>query len=263
MYNEAGQDDEVIRAFRIYAQLAANGEINKIDAADYFENDKIKALLERYAETVECIVLVDADKLYLVPVATTSPFHISNDSFKKKYLPAKAVNMDIYLMYMSIIVLLGCFYNSYQTNEPQQFVSMDYWLENMDMRMESLKRQEEEFLHSKEQELEINWGYIRDKWLSMDSVKEGVKNQDARTISRLGFLNQTRKFMIGQGLLADIGNFQMELTEKAKNIYYGYYMNSERNQDILNFMYSLEKKEKEVLQERREDNACYQQGEIH
>ena len=244
MYNEADRDDEVIRAFRIYAQLAANGEINKLDADDYFENDKIKALLERYAEAVDCIILVDADKLYMVPMATTSPFHISNDSFKKKYLPAKAVNMDIYLMYMSIIVLLGCFYNSYQTNDPQDFVSMSYWLETMDMRMESLQEQDEEFLRAKEQELEINWVAIKNKWLAMDSVKENVKNQDARTISRLGFLNQTQKFLIGQGLVVDIGDFQMELTEKAKNIYYGYYMNSERNQDILNFMYSLEKKEK-------------------
>ena len=244
MYNEADRDDEVIRAFRLYAQLAANGEINKLDADDYFENDKIKALLERYAEAVDCIILVDADKLYMVPMATTSPFHISNDSFKKKYLPAKAVNMDIYLMYMSIIVLLGCFYNSYQTNDPQDFVSMSYWLETMDMRMESLQEQDEEFLRAKEQELEINWVAIKNKWLAMDSVKENVKNQDARTISRLGFLNQTQKFLIGQGLVVDIGDFQMELTEKAKNIYYGYYMNSERNQDILNFMYSLEKKEK-------------------
>ena len=244
MYNEADRDDEVIRAFRLYAQLAANGEINKLDADDYFENDKIKALLERYAEAVDCIILVDADKLYLVPMATTSPFHISNDSFKKKYLPAKAVNMDIYLMYMSIIVLLGCFYNSYQTNDPQDFVSMSYWLETMDMRMESLQEQDEEFLRAKEQELEINWVAIKNKWLAMDSVKENVKNQDARTISRLGFLNQTQKFLIGQGLVVDIGEFQMQLTEKGKNIYYGYYMNSERNQDILNFMYSLEKKKK-------------------
>ena len=244
MYNEADRDDEVIRAFRLYAQLAANGEINKLDADDYFENDKIKALLERYAEAVDCIILVDADKLYLVPMATTSPFHISNDSFKKKYLPAKAVNMDIYLMYMSIIVLLGCFYNSYQTNDPQDFVSMSYWLEIMDMRMESLQEQDEDFLRAKEKELEINWVAIKNKWLAMDSVKENVKNQDARTISRLGFLNQTQKFLIGQGLVVDIGEFQMQLTEKGKNIYYGYYMNSERNQDILNFMYSLEKKKK-------------------
>ena len=244
MYNEADRDDEVIRAFRLYAQLAANGEINKLDANDYFENDKIKALLERYAEAVDCIILVDADKLYLVPMATTSPFHISNDSFKKKYLPAKAVNMDIYLMYMSIIVLLGCFYNSYQTNDPQDFVSMSHWLEIMDMRMESLQEQDEDFLRAKEKELEINWVAIKNKWLAMDSVKENVKNQDARTISRLGFLNQTQKFLIGQGLVVDIGEFQMQLTEKGKNIYYGYYMNSERNQDILNFMYSLEKKKK-------------------
>lgn len=246
MQNELAEENEIIRAFKLYAYLAANGEINKLDAGDYFENDKIKALLERYAEAVDCIVLVDADKLYLVPMATTSPFHISNDSFKKKYLPAKAVNMDIYLMYMSIIVLLGCFYNSYQTNDPQDFVSMSYWLETMDMRMESIQSQDEEVLRSKEQELEINWVAISNKWLAMDSVKENVKNQDARTISRIGFLNQTQKFLIGQGLVVDIGDFQMKLTEKAKNIYYGYYMSSERNKDILNFMYSLEKKEKEA-----------------
>ena len=121
---------------------------------------------------------------------------------------------------------------------------MSYWLETMDMRMESLQAQDEDFLRTKEKELEINWVAIKNKWLAMDSVKENVKNQDARTISRLGFLNQTQRFLIGQGLVVDIGDFQMQLTEKAKNIYYGYYMNSERNQDILNFMYSLEKKEK-------------------
>lgn len=236
-------EDKVMQAFNLYTRLAAKGEMDRLEAGAYFDDDDVKNLLERYVDAVQCVILPDADKLYLVPLATESEFHISNDAFKKKYLPARAVNMDIYLLYMAIIVLFGCFYDSYQTNEAADFVTISRWLESMDARMEAMKNQDEELLRGMEKELEFNWIALRDKWLDMDSLKENVKNQDARNMSRVGFLNQARNFLQQQGLLEGIGNMEMRLTEKAKNIYVSYYMDSEYNRGILDFMYSCDHKD--------------------
>ena len=236
-------EDKVMQAFNLYTRLAARGELAKLEAGAYFDDDDVRNLLERYVDAVQCVILSDADKLYLVPLATESEFHISNDAFKKKYLPARSVNMDIYLLYMAIIVLFGCFYDSYQTNEAAEFVTMSRWLESMDIRMEAMKNQDEEFLRGMEKELEFNWVAIRDKWLAMDSLKENVKNQDARNMSRVGFLNQAGNFLQQQGLLEGIGNREMRLTEKAKNIYVSYYMDSEYNRGLLDFMYSCDHKD--------------------
>lgn len=235
-------EDKVMEAFKLYTRLAARGQLDRLEAGDYFDDDDVRNLLDRYVDAVQCVILPDADKLYLVPLATESEFHISNDAFKKQYLPARAVNMDIYLLYMAIIVLFGCFYDSYQTNEAVEFVTMSRWLESMDDRMEAMKNHDEDFLRGMEKEFEFNWVTIRDKWLDMDSLKENVKNQDARNMSRVGFLNQARNFLLQQGLLENVGNMEMCLTEKAKNIYVSYYMDSEYNRGLLDFMYSCDHK---------------------
>jgi len=77
----------------------------------------------------------------------------------------------------------------------------------------------------------------------LDDTKEGVKKQDGRTASRLAFLNITKNFLEEQGLINDIGNDEIELTEKAKIIMQRYYMDYEFNRGILNFMYGLESDE--------------------
>jgi hypothetical protein len=94
-----------------------------------------------------------------------------------------------------------------------------------------------------EKEYEYNWITILSSWELLDDTKEGVKKQDGRTASRLAFLNITKNFLEEQGLINDIGNDEIELTEKAKIIMQRYYMDYEFNRGILNFMYGLESDE--------------------
>ncbi|MCH4166094.1 MAG: DUF6063 family protein [Megasphaera sp.] len=234
------RDDTILKAFQIYAGLASKGELAKVDSAPYFEDETIRSLVDNYAKAVQCTLVHDADYLYLIPIAMDSPFHMSNDSIKKEYMTAKSINMDMYLMYLAIIVLFGCFYDSYETTEPLQFITMQHWLENMDLRMESLSRHDEATLRAKEGELNVNWLALLRKWTDMDSIKETAKKQDARTNSRLSFLNMTKDFLIEQHLLQDIGNQELELTDKAKTIYISYYMDREYNKGITDFMYNLD-----------------------
>lgn len=234
------RDDIVLKAFQLYASLASKGELSKVDSSSYFEDEAVRSLVDNYAQLVQCTVMSDADYLYLIPISMESPFHISNENIKKEYMTAKSVNMDIYLMYLAIIVLFGCFYDSYETTEPLQFITMQHWLENMDVRMESLASHDEETLKAKEGELNVNWLALLRKWTDMDSIKETVKQQDARTNSRLSFLNLTKAFLVSQHLLRDIGGQEVELTDKAKTVYISYYMDREYNKGITDFMYELD-----------------------
>lgn len=237
------QDDTILKAFQLYAGLASKGEIAKVDCTAYFEDEHVRSLVDNYASAVQCTLVSDADYLYLIPISMDSPFHMSNNSIKKEYMTAKSVNMDIYLMYLAIIVLFGCFYDSYESTEPLQFVTMQHWMENMDLRMESLNRHGEDVLKAKEGELNVNWLALLRKWTDMDSIRETAKKQDARTNSRLSFLNMTKEFLIKQHLVRDIGNHEIELTDKARTIYISYYMDREYNKGITDFMYDEDHRE--------------------
>ena len=234
------REEQFLKAFGLYTQLAAKGELLKLDASVYYEDNEIKAILDNYVRAVQCTLISDTENLYLVPVSMESPFHITNDAFKKEYLMAKAVNMDIYLLYLAVIVLFGCFYDSYQTADPADFVTMDRWLETMDQRVAAILQQEEVFLREKEVELNFNWVTLSHKWSDMDGIRETVKKQDARTVSRLSFLNIVKDFLIRQHLVTDLGQQELELTEKAKTIVRLYYMEMEYNKGIFDFMYSCD-----------------------
>lgn len=236
---------KMLLAFDIYAKLAANGQLRKLDVPVIWEDEEVRHALDEFVRHVQCTLLTDADNVYLIPLAVDSPFHISNETFKKKYMTAKSVNMDMYLLYLTIIVLFGCFYDSYTSNEPNDFVTMEGWLEEMNRQIATLHHHDEATLQEKEAEQNFNWLALMRKWDDMDDLKETVKKQDARTNSRLSFLNMARNFLLKQKLVRDIGADQLELTEKARTILADYFMEEDYNHGILDFMYELDHKSQE------------------
>lgn len=235
--------EQVKKAFKIYSRLSISGYIEKDELRLYLADDVVRGLVDDFANEVDCVVFVAGDYVYMVPKSMNSVFHISNESIKNAYLPSRAVNSDIYVMYIAIIVLFGEFYDSYQSINPtRDFLPMEEWLENVNERILSLKEYNIDELKELEKEYEYNWIDIIEKWDSLDDLKENVKKQDSRTVSRLSFLNTVKKFLEDQDLINDIGNDEIELTEKAKTIIQRYYMEHEFNRGILDFMYQLDEK---------------------
>ena len=145
-------------------------------------------------------------------------------------------------MYLLAIILFGEFYDGYQSITPtRDFLSLSHWLEVVNERILSIKSHDADQLKSLEQAYEYNWTQILDNWEPMDDLKEQVKNQDARTVSRLSLLNSTKLFLIDQELIKDVGNDEVELTEKAKIIVQRYYVEYEFNRGIIDFIYNVEK----------------------
>jgi hypothetical protein len=157
-------------------------------------------------------------------------------------LPSRAVNADIYMMYVAIIILFGEFYDSYQTTEAtRDFIKMEDWLNSVNDKILSLASYDEEELRELERKYEYNWIAIIDKWDALDDIKENVQ-QTARTISRMSFMNIVKRFLEEQELVDEIGNDEIQLTEKAKSIIQRYFMELEYNREILEFIYSLEER---------------------
>jgi len=234
------EEKQVIEAFKIFSQLAAKGQGEKEDMRHYFTDDAVRGLVELFAGELSCSIIAAGDLLYLIPLALSSPFHVSNDSIKRNYLPSRALNIDIYLMYVTIIVLFGEFYDSFQSSEPtRDFLPMAEWLSSINQRILALKELDAEVLEKAEQEYEYNWKAVVEKWDAMDDLKETAKVQ-SRTISRLSFLYTVRRFLESQGLISDVGADELILTEKARIIIQRYYMEIEHNRGILEFMYNLE-----------------------
>ena len=110
----------------------------------------------------------------------------------------------------------------------------------MNQRIDALASRKEEELRQAETDYNVNWVALVRKWTDLDSVKETVKKQDARTTSRTGFLMMTKRFLETQGLLHDNGAGEYSLTEKAKTIFTNYYLEERYNRSITDFLYSLD-----------------------
>ncbi|MED3552745.1 DUF6063 family protein [Cytobacillus praedii] len=240
------KQEEVMMAFQIYAKISRKGYSEGDELRLYLADDKVRGVVDQFAKEVDCTIFSVGERLYFIPLALNSPFHISNDTLKKTYFTAKTVNADIYFMYVTIIILIGEFYDSYQTIEPtRDFISMSDWLEQVNERLETLQAIEEEQLQELEKEYEYSWRAIIEKWTDLDDLKETAKAQSGRTISRLSFLHTVKKFLAAQELVQDIGNDELQLTEKAKVIVQRYFMELEYNRGILEFIYSLDKQKEE------------------
>ncbi len=241
------EQDQITQAFRIYSMLAINGKVHRDSVRLYLADDSIRGLVDSFAREVECTIFVVGDLIYLIPLATNSPFHVSNEALRTNHFPSRAVNADIYMMYVAIIILLGEFYDSYQTIEPtRDFIKVSDWLNSVNDKVSSLRGYNEEELKELERKYEYNWISIIEKWDALDDIKENVK-QTARTISRMSFINIVKKFLEDQELIYDVGNDEIELTEKAKVIIQRYYMELEYNRGILEFIYKLEYKGEENI----------------
>ncbi len=235
------RNEQILQAFRIYTKLSHGGSCSLEEHSEFFLDDGVRGLVEQFAEEVNCTVVVTGDRLLFIPMVQNSPFHISNERLKVEHLPKNALNADIYLMYFSIISLYGMFYDSYHTTEPiLEFTTMGLWLSAVNEQVEMLSRHDEEVLLYRQREMNYNWKAIVDKWLSLDDTNERAKKQDARTNSRLSFLNTVKQFLLLQELVVDLGNGEIALTDRSKDIVGKYYMDSEYNREILAFLYGVQ-----------------------
>lgn len=239
--------EQVRRAFGIYKELAARGSVPDSESRFYFADEGVAGLLDEFAHEVDCAVIHAGGRLHLVPLVGHSAFHVSNEHIKRVYLSARATNADVYLMYAAVLVLVGEFYDSYQSSEPtRDFLSVEAWLESMNRLIQALEEIPGEELAGIESQQEYNWSAIRDKWAALDDLNESARRQDRRTASRLAFLNTTGGFLEDQGLVELIGPGELALTEKARVIVERYYMDMESNRGIMEFMSSLENGERKL-----------------
>ncbi len=237
-------DQLTLSTFKIYSTLSADGKILKENAKLYHTDDQVRGMLMAFAEEVDCTIIASGKYLYMVPLTKNSMFHITNDEIKKRYFPSRALNMDIYLMYVAIIVFVGEFYDSYQTNRPtREFITTVEWLSSLNERLSTLKQFDDEYLKDMEEQYEYNWRDILSNWEAMDNIKEGIKRRTARTVSRMSFIMIVKNFLLKEGLAKEVGPDELCLTDKASSIVTKYFMEYEYNRGILEFIYQLEREE--------------------
>lgn len=238
--------ENVMKAFKLYTKLAREGSIKDEDFQAYMSINEVSDLIDLYAQEMDCVLFIAANQLYMVPKTMSSPFHVNNEYLRKTYFKAGATNSDLYLAYFATIVLLGEFYNSYTTKEPTlHYLKLEHWVEAVNERIEVIAQHPEERLKELEKEHSYNWVTIIKNWTALDPIKESAKSQKGQTLSRLSFIHTVKNFLIKEKVINDIGNDEVELTERAKIIVQRYFMDYEHNNAILQFIYDLESREEE------------------
>lgn len=241
-------EQKIIQAFQLYTKLARDGAADGQAVQLYKADDDIRALLDAFSREVDCVIILTSEQMFLVPLTKLSPFHVSNDWIKRNYLRSGATNGDIYLLYFVTLILFGSFYDTYQSREQTRtFIRLDEWVHLVQERIDQLKEHDLEEIKQFEEEFSYNWSLIIEKWDAMDDIKETAKKQSGNTISRLSFIDTARRFLIDQGLLVDIGNDEITLTEKAKTIIQRFFMEVEFNKGIFEFIYGFERKEEDAV----------------
>lgn len=240
-------EGKVLQAFDIYTKLARDGQVGPDSLSFYQADDDVRGLVDAFAYQVDCVIVMAGDVMYMVPKTKLSPFHVNNDFLKRTYLKSGSTNADLYLLYFSTMILLGSFYDSYQANEPtRDFIQIDEWTKEVDERIQLLKEHDHDALQELEREFSYNWIQIIEKWDDMDDIKETAKKQSGNTISRLSFMDTAKRFLLEQGLIQEIGNHEMTLTEKAKTIVQRFYMEVEYNKGILEFIYQWDEEDEDA-----------------
>lgn len=231
-------EEQMIQAFQIYSTLAAKGQTGSKECRLYMTDADVRSILDIFVEQVDCTLFAMADEsLILLPLAMNSPFHVTNESIKREYFTTKSVNMDIYMMYIAIIVLFGEFYDSYQTQTATRlFLTIQDWLTEINERISYLSTLGSEQLEKADKANAYNWMGVCEKWEALNDIREGVR-ADARSISRLSFLNTVSKFLEDQKLIQKAGFEEIELTEKAQQIVGHYFMNQAYNRGLLSVLY--------------------------
>lgn len=246
-------NETVLKAFRLYAELAQRGVVEREGLQLYLADDEVRGLVDQFAREVDCLAMTAGNQLLLIPLVRLSPFHVSNEYLKKTYLHTKAVNADLYLLYIAVIVFVGAFYDSYQSVEPtRDFLPIDEWLGLVQERIEGLKEHDPEQLRKYENEFSYNWSAIMEKWDAMDDIKETAKKQSGNTISRFSFMNTVRRFLLDQQLAEEIGEDELVLTERAKIVVQRYFMELQHNRGILQFLYQFEEDRKNAEKPKEE-----------
>ncbi|WP_285517427.1 DUF6063 family protein [Thermolongibacillus altinsuensis] len=241
-------EQKIIQAFQLYTKLARDGVVGQQAVQLYKADDDVRGLLDMFSREVDCVIVITSEQMFLVPRTKLSPFHVSNDWIKRNYLRTGATNGDIYLLYFATIILFGSFYDTYQSEKPtRSFLRLDEWVHLVQERIDQLKEHDLEELKQFEKEFSYNWSLIIEKWDAMDDIKETAKKQSGNTISRLSFIDTVRRFLIDQGLIVDIGNDEVTLTEKAKTIIQRFFMEVEYNKGIFEFIYGFERKEEDAI----------------
>ena len=237
-------ETKVMEAFFLYTTLARDGIADKEAVHTYMSNEDVRSLIERFANEVDCVIVRTTEHLYMIPQTRLSPFHVSNDWIKRTYLRSDAVNADIYLLYFATIILFGSFFDRYNSQEQTlQFITLADWVSAMNERIRYLQSHEEEELIALEKEFSYNWRAIIQKWEDMDDIKETAKRQAGNTISRLSFIDTAKRFLVQEGLIKEIGNHEVTITEKAKVIIQRFFMDANYNNNIFEFIYDEEGEE--------------------
>lgn len=237
------QISQIMQAHKIYYQLLQNGKASKEDCRAMGESE-VQQLVESFAAEAKAAVIGAGDYYYFIPLTEGSDYHRSNEEIKK-LLPANSKNIDIYMMYAAIIILVGEFYNSYHTSQmTREFLTLSDWLASMNDRIEALAAIGEEKLKRLEREYEYNWLGIIERWNQLDIIKEGTK-EIATTKSRKAFLNNVIRFLQAEELALEVGPEEYALTLKMRIIVTRYFMEYQYNRGILDLIYHFSEESRE------------------
>ncbi len=99
--------NELCTAYEIYRTLYTEGECGGQAYKQYNDNTNIQSIIEVFLQEDETAIITSSEKLYLVAKSSRSHLNLSNPYIKKFYFKADTKNIELYMIYFSMIVIIG------------------------------------------------------------------------------------------------------------------------------------------------------------
>ena len=152
--------DSLNIALEIINTLLQNKEIKKSENTELYQqyvgNDEVESLCDMIAEKMGFNIYRLDNTLNLCVMIENKVFGYSNEDLKKK-IKILNKNEDIYLMYFIILTIITCFYRESGLNSPRSYLGLDELIETINIKFQSLVKEDIEKIHLAEDMLQKYW----------------------------------------------------------------------------------------------------------
>lgn len=233
------ESEEVRLAFRIFAQLLHQGELDDRELYLAYNQGDVRLILEEIMEQEADVKIFTAqEKLYITPGVDNRYFGYTNAELRDKMRLKD--NGQLYLAYFAILCLLAKFYNSDdQSLTSRQFVPLEELEKSITEHVDNIleiEQERAEDLNSFEEETQLNLARVANAWNDLPAFDDTKKNLRRARNNRISFLIQVFAFLEAENLVQILEDREVRLLPKMEHLVIKYYFHSQRKDYLLQLL---------------------------
>lgn len=221
-------------AIKMFAKLQKNGRIEKSDPLfGEYTRPVIQQLLDEYTAVNVSIYRID-DTIYLSPHVDNQFLGMNNEEARNFFKIRD--NKELFLCYLSLIIMLACFYNSdYQADAGRSFLMVSQLAQRMNNYLKEVSELDDETLDAKISEDGIQYREAIKLWLEKAPFDSTLQQYKMGSNNHISFLlrHPLAAFQSEELISVTDGDSTIHLLPKLKHLMEVGYFDVRRKEKLL------------------------------